>query len=284
MLGSTNALEFSWSHQISPDYFRALGIPLLAGRAFRLGDAGPKLTVAIVNEEFARYFGLGPNVIGRQIDYADPPVTIVGMVGTVRAGPLETKPDPECYISSLESSWPNVYLLVRSPLPPGRLLKQVKAAIASVNPDQAVFGVQTMNEMVADSLPEPRFDVYLIGAFALLAVAMAAAGMYSVISFLVGQRTSEIAIRMALGAGRGAIIRTILGTTSLWVMVGLAGGLWLGLAVSKTIRSLTNTEAATSPAMYAAVGVFFLAVTLLAAYLPARRATRLDPAEALRCE
>jgi ABC-type antimicrobial peptide transport system permease subunit len=108
--------------------------------------------------------------------------------------------------------------------------------------------------------------------------------MYSVISFLVSQRTSEIALRMALGAGRGAIIRTILGTTSLWVMVGLAGGLGLGLAVSKTIRALTSTEASASPAMYAAVGVFFLAVTLLAAYLPARRATRLDPAEALRCE
>jgi ABC-type antimicrobial peptide transport system permease subunit len=108
--------------------------------------------------------------------------------------------------------------------------------------------------------------------------------MYSVISFLVSQRTGEIAIRMALGAGPGAIIKTVLGTTSLWVMAGLAGGLGLGLAASKTIRSLTNTEVAASPAMYAAVVLFFLAVTLLAAYLPARRATRLDPAEALRCE
>jgi len=284
MLGSTNALEFSWSHQISPDYFRTLGIPLLAGRAFRLSDAGPKLTVAIVNEEFARYFGQGPNVIGRQIDYADPPVTIVGMVGTVRASPLEIKPDPECYISSLESSWPNVYLLVRSPLPLGQLLKEVKAAIASVNLDQAVFGVETMNEMVADSLPEPRFDVYLIGAFALLAVAMAAAGMYSVISFLVSQRTGEIAIRMALGASRGAIIKTVLGATSAWVVAGLAGGLYLGLATGKIIRSLTDTEALGSPAMYTLVALFFLAVTLVAAYLPARRASRLDPAAALRCE
>jgi ABC-type antimicrobial peptide transport system permease subunit len=173
---------------------------------------------------------------------------------------------------------------VRSAIPPAQLVKQVKAAIESSNSDQAVFGVMTMEELIVDSVTEPRFHVFLIGAFALLAVAMAASGMYSVISFLVSQRTSELAIRMALGASRGAIIKTVLGTTSLWVVAGLAGGLGLGLAARTTLRSLTNTEAAGSPAMYAAVVLFFLAVTLLAAYLPARRAARLDPAEALRCE
>jgi ABC-type antimicrobial peptide transport system permease subunit len=142
----------------------------------------------------------------------------------------------------------------------------------------------TMEEMVAQSLTGPRFQVFLIGAFALLAVAMAAAGMYSVISFLVSQRTSEIAIRMALGAGRAAIIKSVLGTTIVWVVAGLAGGLGLGLAASTTLRSLTNTEAAGSPAMYVAVVLFFLAVTLVAAYPPARRASQLDPAVALRCE
>ncbi len=237
-----------------------------------------------MNEEFAHHFGLGPNVVGKQIADPEGPITIVGLVGTVRTRRLETKPFPECYYSYLQMSWPNVYLVVRSSLPPGPLLRQVKAAIVSVNPDQAVFGVQTMNELVADSVVEPRFDVYLIGVFALLAVAMAAAGMYSVISFLVSQRTSEIAIRMALGASRGAIVKTVLVTTSLWVVAGLVGGLGLGLAASKAIRSLTSTEATGSPPMYAAVVLFFLVVTLLAAYLPARRATRLDPAVALRCE
>ncbi len=108
--------------------------------------------------------------------------------------------------------------------------------------------------------------------------------MYSVISFLVSQRASEIAIRMALGASGGTIIKSLLGTTSLFVAVGLAGGLGLGWAASRTLRSLTNTETSASPEMYAAVTIFFLAVTLLAAYLPARRASRLDPAAALRCE
>jgi ABC-type antimicrobial peptide transport system permease subunit len=163
-------------------------------------------------------------------------------------------------------------------------VKLVKAAIQSSNADQAAFNVVTMEEMVAESLTQPRFQVLLIGAFALLALAMAAAGMYSVISFLVSQRTSEIAIRMALGASRAAIVRTVLGTTSLWVVAGLAGGLGLGLAASTTLQSLTDTEAAASPAMYAAVVAFFLAVTLVAAYLPAHRASRLDPAATLRCE
>jgi len=108
--------------------------------------------------------------------------------------------------------------------------------------------------------------------------------MFSVISFLVSQRTGEIAIRMALGAGRAAIMKTVLAATSLWVLAGLAGGLYLGYAAGKTLRSLTDTEAVASPTTYAVVALFFLAVTLVAVYLPARRATRLDPAAALRCE
>jgi ABC-type antimicrobial peptide transport system permease subunit len=126
--------------------------------------------------------------------------------------------------------------------------------------------------------------VFLIGAFGLLAVAMAATGMYSVISFLVSQRTSEIAIRIALGAGRRHIAKTVLGTTSHWVATGLAAGLGLSLAARSTIRSLTDTEATGSPAMYAGVVVFFFAVTLLAAYPPVHRALRLDPAAALRSD
>ena len=284
LVGVADPGTMAWSHQITPDYFRTLSIPMLAGRTFNVRDAGPKLTVAIVNQAFAGHFGMGPNVVGMQIPDPQGPITIVGLVGTVRTERLETRPFAECYYSSLQMSWPNVHLAVRSTLPMGQLLKEVKAAIASVNRDQAVFGVQTMDELIADSVNEPKFEVYLISVFALLAVVMTAAGMYSVISFLVSQRTSEIAIRMALGAGRGAIIRTVLATTSLWVIVGLAGGLYLGLAASQTIRSLTDTEAIGSPAMYALVAMLFLAVTLAAAYVPARRASRLDPAVALRSE
>jgi putative ABC transport system permease protein len=275
----------AWNHLISADYFRVLRIPLLAGRGFQRTDAGPRATVAIVNQEFARRFGFGADIVGKQLDEGPQvPITIVGMVGNVRTRGLRADPLPEVYLSTLQLAWANAYIVVRSAIPPAQLLKQVKAAIASSNADQPVFGVLTMDELIADSLSEPRFDVFLIGSFALLAVVMAAAGMYSVISCLVSQRTSEIAIRIALGAGRGAIVKTILGTTSLWVAAGLGGGVALGFAASKTIRSLTNAEAAGSPGMYAAVVLFFLLVTLVAAYVPVRRASRLDPAMALRSE
>jgi predicted permease len=271
-------------HQVSPDYFGTMRIPLLAGRAFRNDDAVGRQRVAIVNQEFARRFGLGPEVVGRQVFEPGEPFTIIGMAGNVRTRGLQTAPFPEIYISSLQFPSDNVYLVVRSAIPPAQLVKLVKSAIQSSNSDQAVFGVLTMDELIADSVTEPRFDVFLIGAFGLLAVAMAAAGMYSVVSFLVSQRTSEIAIRIALGAGRRDIVKTVLGTTSLWVAAGLAFGLALGLAARTTIRSLTDTESAGSPTMYTGVVLFFVLVTQLAAYPPLQRALRLDPATALRSE
>jgi len=206
------------------------------------------------------------------------------MVGDVRTRGLRTDPYPEVYLSSLQLAWANAYFVVRSEVPQAQLVKQIKAAIASSNADQPVYGVQTMREFIADAVSEPRFNAFLIGAFALLAIAMAAAGMYSVIACLVSQRTSEIAIRIALGAGRRDIVRTIVGTTTAWVAAGLATGLGLGLLTRNTVRTLSSTAIEGSPWMYAAVVLLFLAVTLAAAYVPVRRASRLDPALALRSE
>ncbi len=272
------------NHLVSPDYFRTLRIPLLAGRGFRYHDAGPRAKVAIVNREFARRFGLGANVIGKQFPEPGEPITIVGMVGDVRTRGLETAAHPEVYLSSLQLDWTNVYLVVRSALPTAQLVKRVKAAIESVNGDQAVYGVETMQEMIADSVALPRFQMFLTGAFALLAMAMAAAGMYSVISFLVSQRTGEIAIRIALGARRGDIFRPVLGRTTAWAAAGLGCGLGLALVARTGVRSLSSTAVEGSPWMYVAVTLVFFAVTLVAGYVPARRAVRLDPAAALRCE
>ena len=188
------------------------------------------------------------------------------------------------YLSSLRFSWTNQYLVVRSAIPAAALVQQVKAAIQSSNSEQAVFGVTTMQAMIADAVTEPKFHVFLIGVFALLAVAMAAAGMYSVISCLVSQRTSEIAIRITLGASHGSVVQTIMGTTAAWVVAGLACGLGLGLATRSTVRVLSSTAVQGSVWMYLAVLLLFFAVTLMAAYIPLRRAIRLDPSAALRCE
>jgi len=274
----------AWGHQISADYFRTLRIPLLAGRTFRRGDAGKKISIAIVNAEFARQFGLGANVVGRQLNDPDGPITIVGMVGNVRTSGVRVDPFPEVYFSNLEFSWPNAYLVARSAVQSASLVKAIQGAIRSANADQSVFGIMTMDDLLANSAAEPRFNVYLIGAFSLLALVMAATGTYSVISCLVSQRTGEIAVRLALGASRRAIVRTVLGTTAGWVTGGLLSGLSLALATKNTIRSLSSTAATGSPWMYLSMMMFFFVVTLMAAYVPMHGASRIDPAEALRCD
>jgi putative ABC transport system permease protein len=272
------------SYQIvSPDYFRTLRIPLIAGRAFRDDDIVDRPKVAIVNQEFVRRFGRGRDLVGRQIGPGRLS-TIVGVVGDVRMSAQQIAPQPEIYASYLQVYEPNIRLVVRSSMPPAQLLSSVKEAIRSAYSDQSVFHLSTMDDVFSNSVAEPRFHAFLIGAFALLAVAMAASGMYSVISCIVSQRTSEIAIRIALGAERNALVKTVLGTTSIWVAGGLGVGLALGLAASATVRKLSHSTVSGSPAMYAAVVLFFLAMTLIAAYLPVRRASRLDPAIALRCE
>jgi putative ABC transport system permease protein len=275
--------QVALSQIVSPDYFRTLRIPMLAGRTFRDDDMVGRPGVVIVNREFVRRFGNGRDMIGRRIGPGTPS-TIVGVVGDVRMSALATAPRPQIYVSYLQAYEPHIQLVVRSSLPPAQLIGRVKEAIRSAYPDQPVFNVLTMDQVLSNSVAEPRFHAFLIGAFALLALAMAGSGMYSVISCLVSQRTGEIAIRIALGANRGAIVRTVLRTTSAWVAGGLAGGLALGLVASGTVRKLSQSTVSGSPAMYAAVVLFFLAVTLIAAYTPVRRASRLDPATALRCE
>jgi len=275
----------TWGYFVSTDYFRTLGIPLIAGRTFRDDDAKDRPRVAVVNEEFVDSHGIGPDPIGRQIDDGpDGLITIVGVVGDVRVRGPQALPEPQFYTSYLQYFGPAVYVLVRSSLPQGQLVSRVKDAIRSSYSEQPVFNVSTMDQLFSNSIATPRFNAFLIGAFALLAVAMAASGMYSVVSCLVSQRTNEIALRIALGASPRAIINTVLVTTIAWVLAGLTGGLGLALLAGKTIRSLTNTTIPGSPAMYAAVVLFFLAVTLLAASRPLHRATRLHPATALRCE
>ncbi|MBC8165639.1 MAG: FtsX-like permease family protein, partial [Bryobacteraceae bacterium] len=272
------------THQVSPDYFRTLRIPLLAGRNFNRGDAGTQVTVAIVNEEFARRFGLGSSVVGKQMFEPGQPITIVGMVGNVRTHGIEPAPFPEVYLSSLQMSWVNVYLIVRSAIPPAELAKLVTQAIQSSNSGQAIYGVLTMHDLIADSVTQPKFHVILIGAFALLAVAMSAAGLYSVISCLVAQRTSEIAIRIALGATHSDVFKTVLGSSAIWVTAGLVSGLALGLATASTVRALSGTVVEPSPWMYFSVVLFFLSIALIAAASPMQRAARLDPGTALRWE
>ena len=269
---------------VSPDYFRTLRIPIFAGRPFETSDAAGRPLVAIVNQEFALRFGLAEDVVGRQLDDPKEPFTIVGMVGNVRTQGLSAAASPEVYLSSAQFAWANVYLVVRSRLPAAEVLKAVTGAIHSENADQAVFGVTTMKELISDSMAGPRFYAFLTAAFASVALAMSSCGMFSVISFLVSQRRSEIAIRVTLGASRGAIVRTIAGGITSWVAGGLLCGFALALGTRNTVRALSSSAVEGSPWMYVFVVLFFFVVTLLAVSLPLRRISHIDPALTLRCE
>jgi putative ABC transport system permease protein len=275
--------QSAWYQIVSPEYFRTMGIPMIGGRTFRDDDIGGRPEVVIVNEEFVRRYSKGRDILGRTIGRGRPQ-TIVGVVGDVRMSAQTTAPQPQLYASYLQSYEPNITLVVRSSLPAAELLTRVKQAIHAAYPDQAVFNVMSMDEVLTNSVAEPRFHAFLIGMFAVLALAMAGSGMYSVISCIVGQRTGEIAIRIALGAGGVDIIRTVLGATATWLVGGLAAGVALGAASSSAVRKLSQSSVSASPSLYAAVVLFFLTVTLLAVCIPMRRASRMDPAIALRCE
>lgn len=277
----SSANQRAFVQPISADYFRTLRIPLLAGRTFQDDDRQGRPPVAIVNREFVRRFDLGPNPIGRPIRTGSS-MTIIGVVDDVRMSPSNTAVAPQIYTSYLQAYEPNIYLIVRTA--GAAPLNLIKDAIYASYPEQAIFNIARMEDVLSKSVAEPRFQVFLIGAFSLLALAMAASGMYSVISCLVSQRTSEVALRIALGADRSAIVRTILGGTSAWVLGGLAIGLGLAVAARNTIRTLSSATVVSSPWLYVGVAIFFVAVTLAAAYAPVRRASRLDPAIALRCE
>jgi putative ABC transport system permease protein len=275
----------TWGYFVTPDYFRVLGIPLLSGRTFRDDDTLGRPQVAVVNQEFLRNQRIEGDPIGRQID--DGPggrITIVGVVADVRVRGPQTKQEPQMYTPYLQYFQPLIYVLVRSSMEPAQLIGRVKAAIRSSNAEQAIFNISTMDDVFSNSIATPRFNASLVGAFALLAVAMAASGMYSVISCLVLQRNNEIAVRIALGARPRAIATTVLVSTMTWVVSGLVAGLALGVAASRIILSLSGSVISASAGTYVVVVSSFVVVTLLAVYLPVRRATHVDPALALRSE
>jgi len=274
-----------WGYFVSPDYFRILGIPMVAGRTFRDDDVEGRPSVAVVNQEFVRSQGLGPEPIGQQID--DGPgghITIVGVVSDVRVRGTQMTPEPQLYLSYLQHFLPNIYVLVRSPLAQAQLVNRVKAAIATADSEQPVFNISSMDQVFTNSIASPRFNAFLVGTFALVALAMAAGGMYSVISCLVSQRAGEIAVRIALGARRVTIVKAILLGTSAWLLGGLAAGCAFGLAASNTMRSFSNSTTSPSAGMFAVLALVFVLVMLLATVIPLRRAIRLDPVATLRCE
>jgi putative ABC transport system permease protein len=275
---------------VSDDYFQTMGVPLIRGRYFDARDNADAPPVAIIDEAMARKYWPGEDPVGQRIVFegtAQQPRwrEVVGIVGHVKNQGLEGESRVQYYVPYAQSAnSPNLFLAVRAAGDPATLAPAARGAIAEVDKDMPVYRVTTMERMVADSMAQRRFSMFLFGIFAAIALTLAVVGLYGVMSYAVAQRTHEIGLRMALGAQRGDILKMIVGQGMLIIAVGLAVGLLGALALTRVMSSLLYEVSATDPLTYAGIALLLASVALLASYLPARRATKVDPMVALRYE
>jgi len=272
---------------ISPGYFRTIGTPMLSGRDFSAGDRFGTPSVLVVNLAFVKRFFAGQNPIGKKLNVCwtvPNPVEIVGVVADARQTELKTAPQPTIFLPNAQGPMYFARLVVRARNDPRQMARAVQAAIHRVDPDQAVSDVQTMNDIFADSVARPRFQLVLLLVFAGIAVLLATIGVYGVVSYSVSQRTQEIGIRVALGARSADVSRLVLREGLLLGGLGVAVGLAAAVASTRVLRSLLFEVTPTDPVTLGAVAGLLLAVALSATLWPARRATKVDPMVALRYE
>jgi putative ABC transport system permease protein len=273
-------------HLVSPRYFATLGIPILAGRDFDERDNARVPHVVIVNETFARRHFPGENPIGRTLvtGMAQRPSQIVGVVADIRSSTLNAPPDPDYFLPALQRPEAFTNILVRTNGSPAAMLPVVREALRSVDPDLPLLQPQPLSARVARTVADRKLALMLLGGFAVLALVLASLGVYSVMAHLVTFRTSEIGLRMALGASPDVVMRMVLGHGRRLTLAGIVVGIAGALAVSRLLQQALFEVDATSPLVYLALSAFLLLVTECASWFPARRATRIDPVIALRAE
>jgi predicted permease len=296
---SQSEMNMALIYGVEPDYLQVMGIPLKQGRFFTKQDDERSLSVAVIDESFAhRYFGTADPIGQRiHIDGVDEPSQIVGVVGHVKQWGLDSE--------NLQSLQAQLYLPFRAIPDPAlpvngfgvwvrsdgntgsgetTIVNSLRAAVQSQSNQHVISGIRTMNEVIANSLGQRRFSMILLGAFATVALLLASLGIYGVISYLVGQRTHEFGIRMALGAERRDILRLVLGHGMKMTLAGMAIGIIAALGLMRLIAAMLFGVGPTDPITFAGIAVLLMLVALLACYVPARRATKVDPLVALRYE
>jgi len=279
-------------HVASPGYFRAVGIPLIRGRFFTVGDDMKAPLALIVNQSMARRYWPTEDALGKRITFDDHPkekdwMTIVGIVGDV-------KDKPDSPAAEMALWWPieqspvgvnnNMAVAMRGSSDPALLANDLRQAVRQLDPTLAVANIRPMDEIADANVSTPRFALFLVALFAGLALTLAAIGIYGVISYAVSQRTHEFGLRMALGAQAGDVRRLVLRQGVKLALAGVALGLAGALALGRVLWSLLYEVSAADPVTFTSVSVLAIAVAALACYLPARRATAVDPANALRSE
>ncbi|MGD0627817.1 MAG: ABC transporter permease [Terracidiphilus sp.] len=276
-------------HMATPDYFRALGTPLVRGRFFTEADKVGAPEVMIINQAMALRYWANEDVLGKRITFDDHPkekdwMTIVGVVGDVKDKPSSASAEPAFWWPHLQAPEPEMLVVIRADADPRLLADAVRDQVKRLDPSLAVADIRLMDQVANESIATPRFSFFLVGLFAGLAIVLAAIGTYGVISYSVSQRIPEFGLRLALGAPPRDLLRLVLAQAAQLAIAGAALGVIVALGLARVLRSLMYNVSPTDPLTFTAVGLGVVAIALVACYLPARRATRTSPMIALRTE
>jgi putative ABC transport system permease protein len=277
---------------VTPGYFRAMSIPLLSGRDFTRRDLPDTPQVAIVNNAFARKFWPNGNALGRRISFQNNNpkwYEIVGVVGNVKHRGLDIQDSPELYIPAFQPLFadgnvPALYLAMRTKSDPLQVAPAMRSEVAMLDRDQPIYSLMTMDQRISDSIAPRRFNMFILGLFAALALLLAAIGIYGIMAFSVVQRTHEIGVRMALGASTSDVLKLVMSNGFKLALIGIVIGLVVAFAATRVLSSLLYEVSARDPVIFVIDAVLLAIAALLACYIPARRATKVDPLVALRYE
>jgi putative ABC transport system permease protein len=274
---------------VSPSYFRVMGIPLLSGREFDDRDVDGTTPVAIINETFLRRFFPGEDPIGKRYVYGGPDprnqwITIVGVVGDMRRTGFDRPVRPETFLPEAQATDNALTIVARTANDPASFTGALRNEVWAIDKDQSVYDIKTMHETLSEMRSQRRFNMLLFGIFAAVALTLAAVGIYGVISYSVTQRTHEIGIRIALGAEKSDVLTLIVGQAMTLAGIGITIGIAGSLAFTRLMAGLLYGVSATDPATFGVIAVLLAGVALLACYIPARRAAKVDPMVALRYE
>jgi len=280
-----NRLEVFGLRHVTPEFFRVMGIPLLQGRMFSGADHGGAAAVALVDEIAARRYWRGKDPTLGRIRYPWPAwLSVVGVVGAVKNNDLKADPYPVFYVPFDQSPTTSVALVARTTGEPAVATTAIRVAVAALATDVPVSDEQTMEQLIGESVAQPRFAGALLLTFALLALLLGAVGTYGLMAFAAHRRTREIAIRMALGARARDVLATVVREGAVLTGLGVGAGLALALGLTRFLRGLLFGVSPTDPITFVAVPALLAAVALLASYLPVRKVTRVDPMIAIRSE